>query len=111
MEFASSKALGFCLLTTCIVVSILQLGHAQETRKNLPEMNDDSIFKCLKFAVSAPFCLKDIKDVINNGKNAVDLGKDCCAALNGLADSCWPFLFEVPEIPIAIKVACSIVGA
>ncbi|GLT87206.1 hypothetical protein SLE2022_053030 [Rubroshorea leprosula] len=111
MEFASSKALGFCLLMACIVASILQLGLAQELRKTSPKMNNDNIFKCLKFAVSAPFCLKDIKDVIKNGKNAASLGKDCCAALNGLADNCWPFLFEVPEIPMAIKVACSIIGA
>ncbi|GKV06881.1 hypothetical protein SLEP1_g18701 [Rubroshorea leprosula] len=97
MEFASLKALGFCLLMACIVVSILQLGLAQETRKTSPEMNDDIIFKCLKFAMSTPFYLKDIKDIMNNSKNVADLETDYCVALNGLADNCWAFILKCPK--------------
>lgn len=84
------------------MIMALLCGHQSEAQAPIP--SPDECFSSIK---KVQGCLDAVKAATK--REFKSLGKDCCHAINGLADDCFSILFPgKPYIALLVKAACDI---
>ncbi|KAF5749164.1 hypothetical protein HS088_TW04G01127 [Tripterygium wilfordii] len=66
------------------------------------------VIKCWSSIVNVPGCVQEILGSIVSGQIG-KIGPNCCNAINGITQDCWPKLFPVtPLFPPLLKYSCAI---
>lgn len=94
-----TKQIKVMFLFLSVIMALVCL-HQSEAEAPTPSPED-----CFSSIKNVKGCLDAVKDALKG--HFKGLGKECCHAINGLADDCFPIVFpDKPYFAFLVKAAC-----